>query len=72
MLPHTTSPPPPNIPPRLPPTSNPGQMLHFSWMAQYHIHGAFVQRFLQGLDQPTILAGRDAVASNARQAAEAR
>lgn len=45
-------------------------LLHFKWMADYHIHGAFVQRFLQGLDSPAILAARTRVANHARTAAE--
>jgi hypothetical protein len=45
--------------------------LHFSWMQSYDVDGAFVQRFLQGITQADILAGRDRVASNSRVAAEA-
>jgi hypothetical protein len=44
---------------------------HFRWLRQYDLPGVFLQRFTAGLDTPSVLGFRDAVARNVRAAAEA-
>jgi hypothetical protein len=44
--------------------------LHFRWMKQYGIDGAFIQRFVDGLYDPVMIAFKDLVLDNVRRAAE--
>jgi hypothetical protein len=43
---------------------------HFRWMEQYELPGVFLQRFIVDLENPDMLAFRDAVLHNVRSAAE--
>jgi hypothetical protein len=43
---------------------------HFRWMQEYDLEGVFLQRFTVRLDNPAVLAFRDAVARNVRSAAQ--
>jgi hypothetical protein len=43
---------------------------HFRWMAEYGIHGVFLQRFVSELSVPMLLRARDTVADLVRESAE--
>src|SRR5262249_4184696 len=44
---------------------------HFRWMEEYDLPGVFLQRFTVNLDNPAMLAFRDAVLRNVSSAADA-
>ena len=43
---------------------------HFRWMAEYGIHGVFLQRFVSELSVPMLRRARDTVADLVRESAE--